>query len=105
MKTTHTPGPWNAIIKKPTKRDAPGTTLVAAGGMLAIDCYQSGESFDEDAANALLIAAAPDMLKALRNAVLALAHVCESDSADAKLYGDTYRAVSDAIAKATGAKA
>lgn len=47
--------------------------------------------------NARLIAAAPDMLAALRRAVLALAFAAESSPA----MRDDYNAVSEAIAKAT----
>jgi hypothetical protein len=49
-------------------------------------------------ANASLIEAAPDMLKALRRAVLALAFAAENSPA----MRDDYNAVSEAIAKATG---
>jgi hypothetical protein len=49
------------------------------------------------AANARLIAAAPDMLQVLRRAALALAFAAESSPA----MQDDYEAVSAAIAKAT----
>lgn len=54
---------------------------------------------NENMANARLICAAPDMLEALRRAVLALAFAAETSSA----MRDDYEAVSRAIAKATGA--
>jgi hypothetical protein len=56
---------WNAIIHKPTRQDPLGSTMVAAGGSMAIDCGGSGESFADSAFNALLIAAAPKLALAL----------------------------------------
>ena len=55
---------------------------------------------DETAANAQLIAAAPEMLAALRKAVVVLAGTC-LHAPDMEPHA-TYDAVSAAIAKATG---
>jgi len=63
----------------------------------ALELDIAGESM----ANARLWAAAPDMLSALRRAVLALAFAAESSPA----MHDDYNAVSAAIDKATGAPA
>lgn len=61
----HTPGPWTASIDGPRRR--PRMALVHTGaGKQSIDCTGSGPSFDVDAANARLIAAAPDLLAALK---------------------------------------
>lgn len=63
------------------------------------DRQQSGLVLDhEKMAAARLAAAAPDMLDALRRAVLALAFAAESSDA----MRDDYNAVSAAIEKATG---
>jgi hypothetical protein len=66
MSARHTPGPWRALIDKPSRRDHQGTVMVVAGGQMAIDCNASGDTFEESKANAILIAAAPDLLAALR---------------------------------------
>jgi hypothetical protein len=65
--TMHTPGPWRSLIIAPNNMDS-GTTMVATpnGSGLAIDCADSGLTFAESAANARLIAAAPDLLEALK---------------------------------------
>ena len=89
--TKFTPGPWTATAKRVT---APETE-----DRLALDVQINGGNRDDNKANARLIAAAPDMLVALRRAVLALAFAAESSPA----MRDDYNAVSDAIAKATGA--
>jgi hypothetical protein len=61
----HTPGPWIVQLDRSTKGKAPRMALVVAGGRAAIDCTGSGKDFNQDCANAKLIAAAPDLLAAL----------------------------------------
>jgi hypothetical protein len=62
----HTLGPWQNISDT-GRSPPPQMALVATpGGKAAIDCTGSGKTFAEDRANAHLIAAAPDMLSALR---------------------------------------
>lgn len=61
----HTKGPWTALTIGPNNMDD-GTAMVATthrAGM-AIDCFRSGATFEESAANACLVAAAPDLLSA-----------------------------------------
>lgn len=65
----HTPGPWTAIVDKglsPDKgyRMALVATHAKGHRVTAIDCTRSGDSFEQDAANAHLIEAAPDLLAA-----------------------------------------
>lgn len=98
--TKHTPGPWR-ILRENVDGDVETQILSADGNSLMGDAryYPWVPAYEADW---LLIAAAPELLEALRKAVLALAHICESDPQDARLYGATYQAVSDAIAKATG---
>lgn len=77
METKHTPGPWEAILdeKQPRRRGgvvAGRMALVRAGGDMCIDCTHSGNNYEEDAANARLIAAAPDLLAALESLLNAL---------------------------------
>jgi hypothetical protein len=64
------------------------------------DCSVSGDAAE---ANARLIAAAPEMLQALRKAVVLLAGACVH--APELQADDAYEAVSAAIAKATGCAA
>ncbi len=64
---SHTPGPWTDISDKPKcKGKWPPMAMVKAGGRSAIDCTDSGDSPSQDRANARLIAAAPDLLAALK---------------------------------------
>jgi len=85
----HTPGPW--------KRER--LCIFCPNGSLIAEVHEDYFTHTaEDEANARLIASAPDMLQALRRAVLALAFAAESSPA----MQDDYEAVSAAIAKATG---
>jgi hypothetical protein len=93
MSTQHTPGPWTYGVRKD-------------GSMwLSIGDHRTGPHFQADLcaseADAKLIVAAPEMLDALRRAVLALAFASESSAA----MRDDYEAVSRAIAKATRGEA
>ena len=86
-KASYTPGPWRCDSYKFVRQvDAPQHVICRLPTQ-----YNS--------ANQRLIAAAPDMLAALRRAALALAFAAESS----KAMQDDYEAVSAAIAAATGA--
>lgn len=91
----HTPGPWHSgPLNKYTIYDRFGSKIGNTfHGVIAVQV--SDEACE---ANARLMAAAPDMLAALRRAVLALAFAAESSEA----MKDDYKVVSDAIEKATG---
>jgi len=90
MSAQHTPGPWEAIEWK--CRAATSVVVVRDGQMVQIaECSGFGRMSDECIADASLIAAAPDLLEALRG-VLRVA-----DRATVEF--DAARA---AIAKATG---
>ena len=94
MTTNHTPGPWIAVgrwVGHP-RDDIPDICTTAPEAM-----DQDGRSDAECRANARLIAAAPDLLRALRKCVRL---VPPSDETAAHL-----RAARIAIAKATGGKA
>lgn len=90
MSTKHTRGPWS-FIASPNRWSvlqvgSSGRWVIAGGTAWAIPGLQS-----EAEANARLIAAAPDLLEALREARVLLVHAaCPIDWIDA------------AIAKATG---
>jgi hypothetical protein len=96
----HSPGPWKALVEKPTKK-RPGTAMVVtSNGTLAMEVSQSGSTWDESIDNARLISAAPDMLAALQDTVLQLQYIVDK-------FGETgtgakvLARVNAAIAKAT----
>ena len=93
MTTKHTPGPW---IKAKYK-------VRTAGGDLIAHTRPTGEGSSDDEANARLIAAAPEMLAALRKAAVVLAGAC-THAPELEPHA-TYDSVSAAIAKATGCAA
>lgn len=95
--STHTPGPWAAIVAKPSKKDQRGTAMVRAGGSMAIECADSGDTFAESAANARLIAAAPDLLTQLRVALTIFKELGISG-------GSNIENMRTALAKAEGSK-
>lgn len=72
MSTTHTPGPWAVDVM-------PGEVVVYEAVTLEnIDICKMGGN-NNDGANARLIAAAPDMLAALRAALKALQTCMDGD--------------------------
>lgn len=83
----HTPGPWWVDVHK---------NVMAAGGMVAFPCISAG--FDQ-AANARLIAAAPELLEAAEQAECACS-VRERNSGHR--IGCWMPSLRAAIAKATG---
>lgn len=98
MSLHHTAGPW-MWDSDPIKGDPLGRVrfqVVARGKTIAKTYYSSGD--EQALADTVLMASAPDMLKALRRAVLALAFAAESFPS----MGDDYEAVSAAIDKAIG---
>lgn len=97
METKHTPGPWKVYRAENGKIigigvDRPGDEDHAAGITDPGFGLWGGE--DEKAANARLIAAAPDLYAALEG-LLSLVH--EGDALDPQVY-----AAQDALAKARG---
>ncbi len=95
MKTTHTPGPWEISSDENGSLDVCAEN---AGDMLA----NLGDCVNADA-NARLVAAAPDLLEALRTALDVLAHAQHFYSGGHSL--ENFRIAIDgaesAIAKAT----
>jgi hypothetical protein len=89
--TQHTQGPW-----KP-HRDAQVRTVNTDMRIAEVD----GADADEMAANTWLIAAAPDMLAALKSAEIASQELCY-DQDPANQCWVTLQEIRDAIAKAEG---
>ncbi len=92
----HTPGPWMAFIKGDTIAVHHNGTpdVVKWGGF-----DDSHRSLTEHAANALLIAAAPELLEAAQAGMQALA-ITEGESPD-QYESDAHRMLREAIAHAT----
>lgn len=86
MSNEHTPGPWDVLAGSPT-----GGLKVVAGSMLVATVARANLDF---AFNARLIAAAPELLKALE--------MVSDGPHDAEAIADMLPAVRSAIAKATG---
>lgn len=105
-KATHTPGPWyyaewqhsgGTKFYIAQQDGAPFTENFSDTAEVVCDTV-SGEKYDVQKANATLIAAAPEMLTALRGAVCALAFAAERD----ETFHAQYEQVSNAIDKAIG---
>lgn len=94
----HTPGPWFISNRNPLRviESGPRMASIAKCGIkLGVDADE------EAAANARLIAAAPDMLEVLREAELVLAEKLRRLGADPQV-SPTYNRIRDVIVKAKG---
>lgn len=69
----HTPGPWSLIKKMD------GFTAVGAQSLIARVYSQAFRDLENEKANANLIAAAPDLLEALRKAIAELNEIRARD--------------------------
>lgn len=102
---THTPGPWNVDVWEYPTATPPRTELVVestTNRLAVLDCDINGDNEfivprDVAKANAQLIAAAPDMLGALKSALRALEDNLEPGPMDE----DAKAGIRAAIAKAT----
>jgi hypothetical protein len=111
----HTPGPWHAATADEWRTASgehaqwgrfdisAGSNDPAAEDYYRVASVSNVNNSGQNQANAKLIAAAPDMLEALRKAVVLLAGVCVH-SPELEPH-EIYEAVSAAIAKATGCAA
>lgn len=93
-KEKHTPGPWRAVLYKPSK-DVWGS---AEGGHLA-DIIPTFDGLDQAKANASLIAAAPELLDAAES-TLEWLQILKSQG-ELK-HGSHIRLLESAIRKARG---
>lgn len=99
----HTPGPWLVA-------ERPWVVVSASGSKLHVvaDCIGSMKMKKAEAeANALLIAAAPELLEALIDAQLTMDYAAvyltyEDGSLGAIQLAETRKSIIDAIARATG---
>ncbi len=95
----HTPGPWSADNGD---SDQWGVFDDNGGAIVYAKCDSPLRSFDEDAANARLIAAAPLMLDALRSASLVLMGCVGTNDENELERAEAIAALRTAIASATG---
>ena len=106
----HTPGPWTFITITPGSRGVgcfllnvpdidrkPGQPDYRALG--EIRCLNPRRISDEDRANARLIAAAPDLLEALRAVLRQFDCVCEQTPEDNRVYDQALAAIAKATRK------
>ena len=91
---THTPGPWQ-------RRTHYNCEIIARdnGGLMVLRAKAFGGSREEIDANARLIAAAPDMLAALKGAI---EEWTDDNRTITGAFLPAYRNIQDAIAKAEG---
>ena len=90
----HTPGPWAALMQDPP------TIADRRGCRVATSCALPGQSAEEQEANAHLIAAAPDLLEALR----LLLEASDGLNGESEWLDERLNAARAAIAKAEGAQ-
>jgi len=120
---THSPGPWSADLKHQCKivgawksKNGGGCTVTlktlevldnnTIGTIAIVNCESSPPS-KEDKANAILIAAAPDMLEALKSlasTARTFRNVPDENKTWTSLDEDTLTAAFKTINKATGVK-
>lgn len=95
MKITHTPGPWHVVHHRPNLYKVETNRVVI--------CDTFGGLSDETLSNAHIIAAAPDLLKALEIGLRNIEDIESNDRLNEheKAFADAARS---AIAKAGGAK-
>lgn len=91
----HTPGPWRAEISCDETGAPQKCWWISAKGDVDIGETSGEKRSDEEAANALLIAAAPDLLKACKEFV----RKCECGEARSRR---SYAEMKAALAKAKG---
>ncbi len=91
----HTPGPWRAEISCDETGAPQKCWWISAKGDVDIGETSGEKRSDEEAANALLIAAAPDLLKACKEFV----RKCECGEARSRR---SYAEMKAALAKAEG---
>jgi hypothetical protein len=97
MKTHHTPGPWRIGVRQPNS----DKFIYGAYGEEVADCDRLTNFPDENLSNARLIAAAPELLKALKLGLLLIERIEPNDKLDEheQAFANAARA---AIQKATG---
>lgn len=94
-KTKHTPGPWHIGLRQPSS----DKFIYGSNGGEVADCNMESNFPEENLANARLIAAAPELLEALRDALGSLIEARDEHDFNSAC---TIKIAQDAIAKAEG---
>jgi len=106
--TQHTPGPWKQAANERIKGEGWMWIIDNAGRMVAKvntihpDMQRQAGDFEQESANARLIAAAPELLAALEVAELYLVKMVADDTQTAIPPANALRVVRAAIAEAKG---
>ena len=106
--TKHTPGPWHIGVGNGEGSIFAdnGRTRIEIGGTTLYPICQVNRKWEdeEDEANARLIAAAPELLQAIKDLFreCAMVHKSWGDGANTKEADAAIKRAKDAIAKATG---
>ena len=99
----HTPGPWTVeqrdVVSLGNAYEEVGPVLVFAGDQRVATC-ETYTAADEDAPNARLIAAAPDLAEALGLCVVVLGRVGDGKHAESAYAAHAYGLARAALAKA-----
>jgi hypothetical protein len=97
MTKQHTSGPWAALMQNPP------TVADRRGCRIATACQLPGDSMEEQQANARLIAAAPELLAALRGLLVHFeGPQCLASDYPGSFYMAELERARDAIKSATG---
>lgn len=96
---SHTSGPWKVIVGAMDEDFA--LSVEGAGGMIAA-VGPLGEPDEEDQANARLIAAAPELLAALKELDAAICNEDREDNTTISRYFNAQKRARQAIAHAEG---
>ena len=102
MSSTHTPGPWLAVIESP--RYSHGMHYISVESSDLFLAKTCGRSLEEAQANARLIAVAPDLLAALKHLIQRMDDNPEVRAACLDSMPQAVEYARSAISKAEGAK-
>lgn len=92
MKDKFSAPPWTLMLTRPARKGDRGSVMITAGGPWAIDCTESGRTFEESAANGKLVAAGPTLVYALRILLKELEQpAAQKDSGEHSAATDTRR--------------
>ncbi len=100
---SHTPGPWTLLVDHHrTDRRRRMALVSTPNARMSIDCTDSGATYRDDCDNARLIAAAPDLLAALKVARDVLTSTRYEFNSDFEIAMKLVHQSDAAIAKAEG---
>lgn len=101
MATKHTPGPWKTGDFAQYRDDEDHRAIYQGGRLLALVAHMPGTYVEEQVATARLIAAAPELLEALRKTLRVANRRITANNHDAE-WEETIEQAEAVIAKAEG---